>query len=186
MHPRGMMRSRKFARFVCLAANFATLAGCVHPANKSTLGLPGPPVPPGDTIELISVSQSDGTSLYRTRPSHLFVHIAYDLESRSNATLFVGFEEFPSMSSCVEAKTSDGKDNTLTLVDEVSVSAHRGRHVVVLSAVWPGTTSVAPGPEAVNAGLLSLRASLSLQDPRYDFVTHRFGTEFCQRFTPVP
>jgi hypothetical protein len=90
------------------------------------------------------------------------------------------------MNSCVEAKTSDGKDNTFTLVDEVSASAYRGRHVVVLAAVWPGTSSVTRGPGAVNTGLLSLRASLSLQDPRYDFVTHRFGTEFCQRFAAVP
>lgn len=144
-----------------------------------------PPLTPkleGDSIELVRVEQLDGHTLVSGKPSHFLVRLDYSLESRDTAILTLTMDQFPSPDSCVLS----GDEEHAAMPVEIAVTGHlaisRGTHELEIPVVWPGDIGAQTTGKAFRKGAISFHASLSSDLPHYKFMTHWFGTQFCQRF----
>lgn len=172
---------------VCaLIVSLSILAGCRRhriPGPVSSDSVPDLTIPlqNADSIALLSVRLAHGNSLDRGQPVDMVVTIQYTLATRDSAFLKLDLDQFPNRESCVAQAENNGTPAFATPVaKEVPIS--RGTHTLVIPVAWPGDTENGTTGPTLGAGAVSFRASLRTSHPDYEFLTRRFGTEYCMRF----
>jgi len=171
------MRYRQSAlQRACLLLPLLGVFGC----NLPRLGRTTPPLAPdldsaapADSIKLISVHQPPG-SLRPGHPTDLIIRIQYTLSSVDRAELVVRLDQFPDRYSCT------GSDGVTLLEKNMPMSL--GSHVVELLVTWPGDTGAGSNGRAFGTGAISISASMGTEKPKYEFLTRKFGTQYCMQF----
>lgn len=162
------------------------VAGCRHTrvANSVPPGsLAGPAIQNqnADSIALVFVPKSPGESLERGRPVEIIVSLQYTLATRDNAILRLSLDQFSNRESCVPSAESNGSPAFLNPAERV-IPVTRGTHKLEIPITWPGDTGDGTNGRIFGSGTLSFHASLGIERPDYEFLTRRFGTEYCMRF----
>lgn len=145
-----------------------------------------PPVPAAtladyvaDSIALESVVQTSGDHLTPNVPTELLITIRYKLSTRDLALLVLEMEQFSDKESCINSDGLEGGANRRETVATEAAHITAGTRTIQMRMVWPGGKN----EEGVaKSGTVSFRASLRSEDPKYTFLTYRFGTQYCMRF----
>jgi hypothetical protein len=178
-------RVRSVCRNVSLASLQLFLAACHHtPVSAPTpVGAPAnspAPFQGADSIAFGGVTLAQRGALARGHANDLVVRVEYTLVSRDHALLRLTLEQFSNPESCVPPQDA-GSSNFITPAQK-EIPITRGTHELEIPITWPGDTGQGADGRVFGTGTLSFSAAMRTAQPDYEFLTRRFGTEFCQRF----
>jgi hypothetical protein len=169
----------KLALFLALVA----LLGCHH------VRISGAALPPAataaaqeDSITLISVRQVPETALQHGKSTQLIATIRYTLSMIDHAHLTVNLDQFSSHDTCTSSDEDAANRAVIQLPPEKAIPIMQGTHTVEIHITWPGDTGEGTNGRTFGAGAISLRASMGTDHPNYEFLTRRFGTQYCMQF----
>jgi hypothetical protein len=179
-------RIRSVWRNISLAPLLLCLAACHHApvSAPAPAGAPANRVPPfqgADSIAFGGVTLAQGDALERGHANDLLVHIEYTLVTRDSASLVLALEQFRNPESCALAAKNSAQP-ALVVPSQAQIAIVRGTHELQVPITWPGDTGKATDGIVFGAGAISFQASMRSDQPDYEFLVRRFGTEFCERF----
>jgi hypothetical protein len=182
-----LIKIHRFASAFCaLLILLLAIAGCHHarvmkPANSLAPANSVIPFQNTDSIALVRVKLAQADALKRGKPQEMTVIVQYTLVSRNDAFLRLSLDQFSNRESCVTPEASAGPFALVSLsAREIQMS--RGTHTVEIQMTWPGDTGEGTDGHIFGSGAVSFQASMRTRRPNYEFLTRRFGTEYCMRF----
>jgi len=155
-------------------------SGCAH----RHVGMPLAGIPRFDSIALISVDQLNGNVLSWGTPAHFKVRLEYSLLTYEEALLSFRIDQFSNPDSCVPTTDEPNRTNIRITPATTAMRIYRGTHTLEFPISWQGDKREAPNARISENGAISFQASMSTTNPRYQFLTRSFGTQFCMRFNP--
>jgi hypothetical protein len=168
------MQAKSVKRSLPLFLSFL-LAAC-HPISK----MPPSIVPTtGDSVALVSVVQNSGDRLERNIPTELLVTLQYTLSTRERALLRLDLDQFSTKDTCTSLRHAGIRSGQRQTVATQTAPITFGTHTLQMRITWPGGKTENGAPES---GAVSLEVSMRSEQPAYNFLTYRFGTQYCMQF----
>jgi hypothetical protein len=170
---------------VCVVMVLWCLVGCVNRCQLTAAPERGgnasgamAPTVQSDAIDSIQVRHINGAELQYGKDAQFTVRVRYTLSSSDQALLSLNLDQFHNPLSCISSQDVVGTMQAKSGEDYLA-KISGGKHSIDFVVTWKGGLL---GRADVKSGAISFSSSMWREKPRYEFLTKRFGTDYCLQF----